>query len=221
MAPYLFALFLLIMVIAGIYAWRQEEKRRKALRTWCRRQGWRMLDHSVQGWHVDFPGIKLFQQGRSREGDNIITGHFRGRTVTLLDYEYVTGSGKNRTTHRHGVTILGCDFPTIPLQIRREYFFDKVGEFLGAGDIDFESAEFSRKFHVESADRKWAYDIIHTRTMEYLLKAPGYSVEYGFREIVIMNTGRCTPGQYEEQVEMAMQLYELTPGYVIKQMKGE
>ncbi|MCP4291323.1 MAG: hypothetical protein GY780_05750 [bacterium] len=220
MAPYLIALFFVIIIVFAIYAWQQEQKRRAALRHWCRRQGWKMLDHSIQGWNRDYPGIKLFQRGRGREGDNIITGHFRDRPVTLLDYEYVTGSGKNRTTHRHGVTLLSCDFPTIPLQIRREHIFDKVGEFIGAGDINFESAEFSRKFYVKSADRKWAYDVIHTRTMEYLLQAPEYSVEFGFGEIAIIKTGRCNGEHYEEMVAMAMKLHDLIPDYVIKAMKG-
>jgi hypothetical protein len=219
--PYLIFLFIVLVVIFGIYAWRQEVKRREALRAWCLTHGWKLSSHSVEGWHVDYSGIRVFSRGHSRSGDNIITGHFRGRPVTLLDYKYTTGSGKNRQVHNYGLTIMGSDFPTIPLQIRREHFFDKVGEFLGGGDIDFESAEFSRKFHVKSADRKWAYDVIHTRTMDYLLTAPDFMVEFGFGEIVILRKGKCDPAQYESQVEMAWQLYDLIPDYVIKQMKGE
>ena len=85
--------------------------------------------------------------------------------MTLMDYQYTTGSGKNRSTHNKGLVIIGCDHPTIPLQIRRENPFDKVGEFLGMDDIDFESAEFSRKFYVKSSDRKSAYDVINARSI--------------------------------------------------------
>lgn len=221
MVPYLFLLFVILMIIFAVYAWRQEKKRREALRLWCRQHGWKLAGHSVQGWDKDYPGIRIFDRGHSKSGDNIITGHYKGQQVTLLDYTFTTGSGKNSTTHHRGISILNCDFPTVPLQIRREHAFDKMGAFLGAGDIDFESAEFSRKFFVKSADRKWAYDVIHTRTMEYLLEAPHYSIEFGFGEIAIMRTGKCSPAQYEEQVEMAWQLYDLLPEYLIKQMKGE
>ncbi len=221
MVPYLFIAFVFIMIILAVYGWRQEKARREALLTWCRRHGWKLAGHSVQGWDVDYPGVRLFHRGHSKDGDNIITGHFRGYPVTLLDYQFTTGSGKNRNTHHYGITIMGCEFPTVPLQIRREHAFDKVGAFLGAGDIDFESAEFSRKFFVKSADRKWAYDVIHTRTMDYLLAAPHYSIEFGFGEIVVIRSGKCSPEQYEEQVEMAWQMHELIPEYVIKQMKGE
>jgi len=220
-APYLFAAFVIILIILAVYAWRQEQKRREALRIWCRKHGWKLAGHSVTGWDHDYQGIRLFDRGHSKSGDNIITGHFHGRPVTLLDYQYSTGSGKNRTTHHRGVTILGCEFPTVPLQIRREHAFDKVGAFLGGGDIEFESAEFNRTFFVKSADRKWAYDVIHTRFMEYLLSAPHFSVEFGFGEIAIFRNGKCSPEQYEQQVEMAWQLYQLIPEFLIKQMKGE
>lgn len=221
MSPYLFALFVVIVIAAGIYAWRQEAKRRQALRAWCARHGWKMASHSIKGWSRDYPGIQLFDKGRGREGDNIITGHFRGRAVTLLDYEYVTGSGKNRSTHRYGVVLMDADHPVIPLRIRREHIFDKVGEFLGAGDIDFESAEFSRRFHVTSADRKWTYDIIHARTMDYLLEAEPFSIEFGFGEVAVYKEGRSAPQDYEAQVEMAARLLDLIPDYVVRQMKGE
>jgi len=219
--PYLIIVFIIVMIVLGVYGWKQEQKRREALRLWCRKHGWKLSSHSVQGWHEDYTGIRTFDRGHSKSGDNIITGHFRGRPVTLLDYQYTTGTGKNRTTHHRGITIMGCDFPTIPLQIRREHAFDKVGSFLGAGDIEFESAEFNRVFFVKSADRKWAFDVLHTRAMEYLLKAPHYSIEFGFGEIAVVRNGKCSPEQYEEQVEMAWKLYELFPEYVIKEMRGE
>ena len=221
MVPYLIIIFIIIMIILAVYGWRMEQKRREALRAWCRSHGWKMSGHSIDGWDVDYPGIRLFNRGHSRSGDNIITGYHHDHPITLLDYKYTTGSGKNRSTHHYGVTILDCGFPTIPLLIRREHAFDKVGSFLGMGDIDFESAEFSRKFYVKSTDRKWAYDVIHIRTMDYLLGAPNYSIEFGYGEIAILRTGKCSPAQYEQQVEMAYQLYQLIPEYLIKQMKGE
>jgi len=219
--PILFAVFVFLLIIAAVYAWRQEQKRREALRQWCARHGWSMLGHSRNDWTPRYPGIELFDKGRGRDGDNIITGHFRGRAVTLLDYEYVTGSGRSRHTHRFGVVLMETGFPVIPLRIRREHLFDKVGEFLGGGDIDFESAEFSRTFHVSSSDRKWAYDVIHARTMEYLLEAVPLNIEFGFGEVAVYKEGRSTPAEYEAQVEMAHKLIDLIPEYVVRQMKGE
>ena len=180
MHPFFIALIVVGAVALFSYLQVQEQKRKKALRGWVRKRKWSYSDEKHRGWDRDFPGVKLFDKGHSRWGRSVITGMFHDRPVTLVDYKYTTGHGKHRRNHKVGAVVLHCDFPTIPLQIRREHPFDKVGEFLGKDDIDFESAEFSRKFFVQSADRKWAYDIIHTRTMEYLLPAPSFNIEFGF-----------------------------------------
>ena len=52
-----------------------------------------------------------------------------------------------------------------------------MGEFFGFDDIDFESDEFSREFCVKAADRRWAFDVIHQATMEFLLAAPRFTIE--------------------------------------------
>ena len=58
---------------------------------------------------------------------------------------------------------------TPPLLIRPEGIFDKIKSVIGFDDIDFESAEFSRKFYVKSTDKRFAYDVLHPRMMEFLL----------------------------------------------------
>jgi len=219
--PGLLIVFLVLAAIIGaVFYYRAEQKRQARLRKWAAGHAWSFNAGPLGDWDQRYTGIKVFDKGHSREGKNIITGRFQGHPVTLFDYKYVTGHGKNRTTHNRGVVILACEFPTVPLHIRREHAFDKVGEFFGADDIDFESAEFSRKFFVKSGDRKWAYDVIHTRTMEYLLSAPSFTIEFGYGEIAVYKTGRCDPGRYEDAVRMAAKLHDLVPDYVIKEMKG-
>ena len=204
------------------FFWQEEKKRRLRLVEWAQRNNWHFQRGKRKGLDNDYPAIKLFNKGHSRFGNNIITGHFKAMDVTCMDYQYTTGHGKNRHTHRQGVVILAVDHPLIPLQIRREHVLDKVGEFLGADDIDFESAEFSRKFYVKSADKKWAYDVIHSRTMEYLLQSPNYfAIEFGHNEILVFKSGRCEPDQYEKAVTLARDLYDLIPGFAREQMRGK
>ena len=221
MSPVL--IFIIILAVgAGLFlAWQAERKRRETLLLWATGRGWNLLPGKDRSVHRDFPGLKVFQKGHSRSAKNIIKGEHEGCSMTLMDYRYVVGHGKNRSTHNRGVVILHCDHPTIPLSIRRENPLDRVGEFFGADDIDFESAEFSRKFFVKSADRKWAFDVIHTRTMEYLLQAPPFSVEFGFGEIAVYKTGHFDVASYDRAIAMARKMYELIPDFVVRQMKGE
>lgn len=219
---FVFPLLVIIFGVVGYYSWQQENKRRARLTDWARRQNWKYRPDKHTGLDRDFPAIKLFDRGHSRFGKNVIKGHFQGMPVMCLDYQYTTGSGKNRTTHNYGVTIVKVDHPVIPLEIRRENVFDKVGEFLGKDDIDFESAEFSRKFYVTSSDRKWAYDVIHSRTMEYLLQSPeDFSITFGHNEIVVSKGGSCEPEEYEQAVKLGRDLYDLIPEFVRQQMKGK
>ena len=214
--------FIILAVLGvGIYAWYSDKKRKEALAAWGLSKGWRVRPGKLKGLDREYPGLKFFNKGHSRSASNAITGQYKGRAIRLMDYKYVTGSGKNRTTHNLGVALIQTDYPVIPLTIRRENPFDKVGEFLGADDIDFESAEFSRKFYVKSNDRKWAYDVIHQRAMDYLLASPSYSIAFGFQEIAVTKRGHFGPDNYEEALDLAVGLYDMIPEYVVQQMKGQ
>jgi hypothetical protein len=220
-SPFIIILIILAIGAVAFYSWQEEKKRKEVLRSWVREKGWVLGTTKITSMHKDFPGLQVFQKGHSRSAKNFISGEFHGRPVTLVDYRYVVGHGKNRTTHNRGMVILKCDFPTIPMFIRRENPMDRVGEFFGSDDIDFESSEFSRKFFVKSNDRKWAYDVIHTRTMEYLMRSPSFTIEFGLGEIAIYKTGWCDPDRYEKALKLAWDLYELIPDFVIRQMKGD
>jgi hypothetical protein len=53
--------------------------------------------------------------------------------------------------------------------MRSESLFDRVASWVGYEDINFESDEFSRRYHVACDDRRFAYDILHARLIDYLL----------------------------------------------------
>ncbi|MBD3222468.1 hypothetical protein GF314_14630, partial [bacterium] len=169
---------LAVMAVVIVIAVQQDRKRRRLLRAWARARGFTLVEGSWfggsrDGWERDYPSLQLLERGHSRRTALHLEGEVGGRPVRCLDYRYTTGGGKNRRTHRYGVVVLELGQPVIPLRIRPEHVFDRVGEFLGIDDIDFESSEFSRRYHVSSSDRKWAYDVIHQETMDYLLTLDG------------------------------------------------
>jgi hypothetical protein len=212
---------ILAVIGALIVGWYLDRKRREELAAWALAKGWRLESSRVRGLPEEYPGLKLLQLGHSREGKNEITGTYAGRPLRLIDYTYVTGSGKHRSTHKVGLVIMQTGYPVIPLTIRRENAMDRVGEFFGAGDIDFESAEFSRTFHVTSSDRKWAFDVIHPRAMDLLLRGPAFAVSFGFQEIAVHKSGHFAPADYDRALALADSLYRMIPDYVVQQMKGQ
>lgn len=225
--------FFLVVVALGAFAvwsWQQDQKRLERLRLWALRRGWRAWPGGEGGPLYEHPGLSLLERGHSRRCDCLIrgrSGHESSgapgeQALDLFDFRYVTGHGKNRQTHRYAVAILSLPFPVKSLRLRPENAFDKVGEFLGAEDIDFESAEFSRRFFVSANDRKWAYDIIHARMMEFLLAAPaGWSLEMGSREVAAFRPGRGEPAVYEEAIALLEGVRDRIPDYVIRSQRGE
>lgn len=220
--PWIFLLVLAGLVAFGIRVWLQDQKRQEAIRAWAFARGWRVWPGGEGGPLHEHPALALLQRGRSRRCACLVRGELDGQPLALFDYRFVTGHGKNRTSHRYGVAIMDLPFPVRPLRIRPEHAFDKVGEFLGHDDIDFESAEFSARFHVSADDRKWAYDIVHTRMMEFLLQAPaGFALETGSHEIAVYRRGYAGVPHYEQAVKLLQGVRERIPAFVIREQKGE
>jgi len=219
--PIVIALVILALVPVAILAYRQDRRRRRLLSAWARAKGFQLDETRQRGWEKEFPAFSLFTRGHSRHSSRHLEGTVDGRRVRCLDYRFTTGSGKNRQTYRYGMVLLDTGTPVIPLCIRAEHAFDKVGEFFGHDDLDFESAEFSRRFHVSAADRKWAYDVIHPRTMDYLLTAPPATIEFGFAEIAVYRRGALTASGCQEMLQVARRMLDLVPADVLAQIKGE
>lgn len=135
--------------------------------------------------------FELFRRGFDRAAYNTMFGTITlGNAVVELnsgDFTYktretytTTVNGKTQTRtrivkHHFSYFIMELPYITMPdLLIRREGFFDKIASAFGKNDIDFESAEFSRKYFVKCESRKFAYDIVHPRMMEFILETePG------------------------------------------------
>ncbi len=137
------------------------------------------------------------------------------QAVLAFDYHYATGSGKNRTTHRFSAVIVESPIPLEGLFIRPEGFFDRVSEFFGADDIDFESAEFSRAFYVKSPNKRWAYDVIHQRMMEYLLRVPRFHVQFSRTHVIAWRPRCFSAADFGTAVRLIRGMLKRLPDYLV------
>src|SRR5262249_36920644 len=128
--------------------------------------------------HDRYSVFAPFEQGRSRRSNNCLSGQRGELKWEIFDYRYVTGNGKNQTTHHWGIVAAWSRVVSQPMEIGPENFFDKIAAAGGFDDIDFESEEFSKAFYVKCANRKFAYDVIDPQMMEFLLKAPKLSWQF-------------------------------------------
>lgn len=224
LVPFIFVGFIVLFGVLAYWGYKANQKRLAALREWAAARGFTFDE--TEDWETEhrFAEFSCFQQGSRRYGYNFLRGRYRDFPATGFEYHYETYStdkdGKRQTHHHYfSAVVLETQLPLRPLWIRPEGFFDKIGEFLGFDDIDFESAEFSRKFHVSAKDRRWAFDVLHQQAMEYLLNAPKITLEMQGGRVLAMGSGCFDPAGYEGAMETAAKLVEMLPKSVRQELR--
>ncbi|MGP1272191.1 MAG: hypothetical protein ACTS22_02540 [Phycisphaerales bacterium] len=220
-----------LFVLGAIYAKRRAEERRAALMALADSLGCRFRPHTDHAHDERYRQFGVFNQGHGRAAYNTIAGEVTlgGQSCDLImgDYRYkeTSGSGKNRRTTTYRLSYLLCHlpYPDAPaLRIRREHVLDKIASVMGFDDIDFESAEFSRRFHVSSSDKRFAYDIVHPGMMEFLLAEAGdRSIEQERGVLLLLGPGRSIwePSGFVHAVELIDRYLSLWPEHVTRDLR--
>lgn len=214
--------FLLVGGAMMYFGARAAKKRREALNAWASSHGMTYTNARDGSLDERFPNLKRLRSGSNRYGYNFMEGDWQGHHFFGFDYHYETHStdskGRRQTHHHHfSAIILGSSVPLKHLLIRPEGMFDKIKDFFGYDDIDFESAEFSKKFHVSAEDKKWAYDVLHARAIEFLLGKPRYTIQFDHDVVYIHQGGTFKPEQFEEAAGIVHGLLSQLPDYVVQQ----
>jgi hypothetical protein len=113
--------------------------------------------------------------------------------------------------------VLGTPLPLKFLYIRPENVFDKVSDFFGFDDIDFESAEFSRKFYIKAEEKRWAYHVIHQRMMAYLLESPKFHVQMDTEQVMAWRNSRFKEEDFDAAFALIQGILIRLPEYLKKQ----
>ncbi len=227
--------FLLIVAVAGlaiaamVYAHMQNKARREALANLAREIGFDFDPSSDSSHDEEYAHFEIFRRGHSRSAYNTLTGaltageqSFPAKTGDFT-YKITTSNGKTTTTHTYRFSYLIVHLPWrggVPdLLIRPEGMFDKIAGVFGFDDIDFESAEFSRKFCVKSPDKKFAYDVCHPRMMEFLMetKPPAIDIEQN-RACMSDGRSRWEPQEFKAMLGWTQAFFENWPDHVKGQL---
>jgi len=233
------AIVLVALVIkAAAEAKKRAQERIDAMGRFAERTGL-SFSQAHDTFHDDhYAHFEVFRNGFDRYAYNTISGpidlggaiveckagdfHYKTRET------YTTTNSKGHTTthtrivkHHFSYFILELPYDTMPdLLIRREGIFDKIASAFGKNDIDFESSEFSRKYFVKCDNRKFAYDIINQRMIEFLLESKPGLIDIENARICLTNGYSTWPAeQFEGSLGWTLKFLEHWPAFVIKDLE--
>ena len=226
-----FITLVVMLVVAGIwFRWHLENKRSTELQAFASSRGLAFRRSHDSDADERLARFTMFQRGRSRKAWNTIRGSVtlgnHEVELEMGDFRYTieTGSGKNRRSETRRFSYLVAHNPIghcPEVIIRREGFFDRVKGVLGFDDIDFESDEFSRRFHVSSDDKRFAYDLVDPGMMEYLMKTSPPALELdGGLLCVSDGKGRWDPDEFQRMSELVGGLFDRWPRHLASSMAG-
>ncbi len=220
-----FVLFFLLAaaVIGGVmwFNWRQQKKREAALQAKAMELGLSFSpakDYDLAG-QLHF--LERLQKGSNRYASCVFQGLYEGLNVMVFDYHYqvTTRTSKGSSTRHYyfNITLLTLPAYFPELTISPENFFDKIAGSLGFGDINFESAEFSRQFKVTSKDKKFAYDFCNAQMIDYLLAHPDQVLEVEGNTLAEIRQGQLKAEDVVYDLEHLLRIRSLMPNYLFSQ----
>jgi hypothetical protein len=163
--PVFFVLFLALVVAIIFVQYSLKKKRRQEMRALARELGAKY--HAEDPYRLTRygPYFDPLDEGSNRYAFNVI----RNDELTLFDHHHETSDGKHTHTHERTFVLFRQDTDLGRVRVVPEHFGHAVASLFGIDDIDFESAEFSKRYHVTSDDRKLAYGLFDAGMIEHFL----------------------------------------------------
>ena len=172
----LLPLGIVLVAVVAYLGYRAEQKRRALLQAFALSNGWTYVDRD-DSWCDRFPGDP-FGEGDNRKAGNVLQGRHGKHDMVAFEYRYKTHTTNSKghrstTTYRFAVCAVSpaCAAARAPADARVGASAGSAGR-LGFGDVELESEDFNRRYRVAARDPKFAYDVLHPRTMEALLSRP-------------------------------------------------
>lgn len=191
----------------GIYAgYRAQKQRREALLMVCQTLGFRWQG---EGDTITTHDLPIFDRGHGRKTTNVMEGELAGHAVTVMDYRYVTGGGKNSQTHHQTLALFPAGAAGLPdFELAPENILHKLGQVFGYQDLDFpENEEFSKRYLLRGADEGAIRRTFNATVLAFLAGKPGWSVQTrGGAAVLFQARTRCKPDQLPSFLADALQI---------------
>lgn len=184
-----------------------------------------------RGWHYTEKDNSLvdryegtpFGVGHTWRARHVLRGRHRDRDMVAFEYVFkeTTGSGDDRRTETYYFTVVALDTPAPrpKLEVTREGLGRKLLGWVGIRDLQLESEEFNKTFHIKTEDDKFAYDILHPRMMEWMLadhRTRTTPFRFERADLLTWLTGETKLSTVDYLLEYVCDVLDRTPSFVWK-----
>jgi hypothetical protein len=219
-----------ILTVGAVYAFyggTAANRRLREMAALALRRGFTFSSTASYDLAGGFPGFRPLHTGEDSYAYNIIRGTINARSVFAFDYHYQTNTEVDKYGQEHAyhysfsAVIASSNVPLKSLAIRPKGLLTDVA--VGDNAIEFESAEFNERYCVSAVDRRWAYDVLHPRTIELLLDAPAFHIEFDYNgAIAYQGSGaRLSVDEMDAAITLLTGILDGLPEYLVQQQRGE
>ncbi len=136
--------------------------------------------------------LPLYGRGHSKRAKNVMAGRTGSDDVTLFDYQYTTGGGKESHTWRQTVALYPGAGRSLPdFVLAPENVFHKLGQLFGYQDIDFDSSPvFSGLYLLRGPDEAAIRSAFSTETRAFFEHEQGWTVEVRTGNVGMYRAGK-------------------------------
>jgi hypothetical protein len=212
MGPVLIVVAVVALIVGiAVVAHRIEQKRIAAMGEAARVMGFTFQEKldaaALEGVVGELP---LFQRGHSRKATSVMTGETAAQRAVVMDYRYVTGSGKNSHTHNQTVVVFpdgGRDLPDF--EAGPENVLHRLGQVFGYQDIDFEQdEEFSKRVLLRGEDEAAVRRVFTPDARALLAGEERWSAQARGGKLAVFRAGkRCDPAAVPSHLATALRLH--------------
>ncbi|MDD4890954.1 MAG: hypothetical protein PHU85_13615 [Phycisphaerae bacterium] len=211
--------FIVALAAWAVAAWKLEARRRRGLAVAGDPAGLRIDQGDLFDLPETYFDLHLFTRGHSRLASNMLHGQLDGLAVRVFDYQFETGSGRNRRSQRWQVALVHTDlhWPGLLCQPMADY--DPLEAVFGLDPVPFQVAPFATQFHVACEDREFAYRFLHAQTADLLVSQSAVNVEARGQVLAVYRSGLQLPADVILLAQLARRLVSLAPESLREEMR--
>jgi len=204
-----------IVTVLGIIlfaAWFYDKKRIEGLQAVANALNF-SFEHKDDGSLLAmYNNFALFSKGHSKKISNIMHGTSGDMDITIMDYRYTVGSGKNSSTHSQTIIVVQSRYLMLPLfTLAPENIFHKIGGVFGYKDIDFAShPKFSKQYLLRGDDEEEIRNIFSNELLEFYEKDKTLTTEGGHDTFIYHRANKkLAPKEVQSFLQEVINLYGL------------